>query len=60
MRSLRLLDVSSNALTALPPALGRCSALVRLDASRNALTALPAALGQCAELASIEVRLYRH
>jgi Leucine-rich repeat (LRR) protein len=39
------LDVSRNALTALPPQLGACTGLVLLNAMANALEAVPPELG---------------
>jgi len=43
--SLERLDLSHNALSALPPALGSLSRLAILDVSHNCLESLPAALG---------------
>ncbi|MBP7452748.1 MAG: protein kinase [Ottowia sp.] len=48
--TLELLDVSGNALSALPPDLHRLKRLRILFASNNRFTELPAALGECAAL----------
>ena len=49
------LNVGRNALTSLPPEIGRLTALQDLDASRNALSQLPASL---CELTGLTVRLF--
>ena len=48
--SLQDLDVSRNALTALPPELGACTRLVLLNAMTNALEAVPPDLGDLRSL----------
>ena len=44
------LDVSRNALTALPPELGACTSLVLLNAMANRLEAVPPELGDLRSL----------
>lgn len=57
MPALSRLDVSGNALGALPDELGACGALALLDFSRNRVRAIPPALGRCGELQVLRSRL---
>ena len=56
---LEELDVSRNALAALPPALGRCSALRLLNAMANRLAAVPPQLGGLAALRRLGLKSNR-
>ena len=47
------LNLSSNALTAIPEGFGRMTRLVVLDLSSNQLTDLPIALGHCVGLGKL-------
>jgi Leucine rich repeat len=49
------LDLSGNQLTALPPEVGRLTALQRLDLGKNQLTALPPEIGQLTALQRLEL-----
>ncbi len=53
---LRVLDVSKNALTALPESLGTLRRLTRLIVSENQLAALPDVFGDMPELKVLDVR----
>lgn len=53
MPSLRRLGVSGNALTSLPPSLGRCAQLDAIDARRNAIVAVPESLAAASMLRSL-------
>lgn len=54
LTSLTSVDASSNALEALPPALGCLRRLAHLDVASNALQQLPASLGDLASLTLLD------
>jgi Leucine-rich repeat (LRR) protein len=55
LHSLSVLNAFLNALTSLPPAVSRLTALTRLHLSDNSLTRLPRELARCTALESLNV-----
>lgn len=56
LKSLRILDLSNNALTGLPAELGQLMYLTELDASHNQISGLPLELGQLSRLRLLDLR----
>ena len=52
---LEVLDLSLNGLSALPPTIGQCTALVELLLCHNQLTCIPGEAGQLSNLRTLDL-----
>ena len=55
LTNLRLLAISNNPFTSLPPNIGRLNKLASLDLSNNKITVLPSEIGQLTDLISLDL-----